>query len=714
MDKTISQKLKELDELIAQKNFTEALRQLMQIKPENLDTFDRAFYYVVYSEAKLWLGESNVGDELDQAIQIYKSGRDNELFARAKYLHGWYLTFQGKYMEARETLMESYLNYRRCDNLRAVARVLNRLAYVHHHCGALKDAIRNLEQATEINRQIGRRHNYLIGVHNLAIAHFRVGSLRNSLAQLRAVEEETKSMIDYTQYSFYLIYGMVTALLGDIKKGLELINITQDFSQEYPRNRAIYYEYLGWIHNLDGRFEQAVKSLKSGLDIARRFSGEAYTFSQTNRLLAETYLGLNDFKEAQVTAEEALALAEEHHEQMEIAACYRVFAQVEQNRGNRKKTLDWFKKAMNIFAANHYQYELAVTRYLAANSDFCEPGERIAWLYLAYEYFKGENIQPYMEPISRQLAAISRAGAVKPAGEDKDKITFVAAEKKTKDIVALARNVAPSRMTVLLTGESGSGKDHLARYIHYHAACPGPFVIVNCAAIPGSMIEAELFGHRKGAFTGADHDRVGLFEEADGGTLFLNEIGDASADFQAKLLEVIESKNIRRLGENTSKAVDVRVIAASNQNLDKLIADGRFRPDLFHRLNEIAIHLPGLKDRPDDIPALTDYFLKQAASPGRIKSSAEIERLGKIMAHYDWPGNVRQLRTEINRLWFTSGGDLARMIELALEAGSKNEHERLKMVLRWTDWNRRETARLIGVSEGTVRNRIKKYGLIEK
>ena len=160
----------------------------------------------------------------------------------------------------------------------------------------------------------------------------------------------------------------------------------------------------------------------------------------------------------------------------------------------------------------------------------------------------------------------------------------------------MARNIAPSDMAVLLTGPSGVGKDLLAKYIHHYSGRTGRFILVNTPAIPDDMVESELFGHKRGAFTGADADKTGLIEEAEGGTLYLNEIGDASPKLQAKLLDVLESKKFRRLGETKARRVDFRIIAATNHNLEELIRQQRFRADLFHRLNQANLDLPALFD----------------------------------------------------------------------------------------------------------------------
>lgn len=219
--------------------------------------------------------------------------------------------------------------------------------------------------------------------------------------------------------------------------------------------------------------------------------------------------------------------------------------------------------------------------------------------------------------------------------------------EKMMRVLALVKKVAGTNSSILITGESGTGKDVLARAIHFSSPrAKKPFVPINCTAIPAELLESELFGHVRGAFTGADATKRGLFEEADGGTLFLDEIGDMSAALQAKLLRVLQDGKVRRVGSNESKSIDVRVLAATNQNLKDAIAQGRFREDLFYRLNVIPIHLLPLRERREDIPALVTHFLeKHSPTHPRTLSAAAMQALLQA----NWPGNIRELENTIER-----------------------------------------------------------------
>ena len=227
-----------------------------------------------------------------------------------------------------------------------------------------------------------------------------------------------------------------------------------------------------------------------------------------------------------------------------------------------------------------------------------------------------------------------------------------------REVVKVIRRAGPTDATLLITGESGTGKEVVARALHAESRRRArPFVALNCSALPGDLVESELFGHVRGAFTGADRDREGMFEAADGGTLFLDEVGDLAGPAQAKLLRALEERQVTRLGSNKPVSVDVRVVAATHRPLDRMSADGGFREDLLYRLRVISLHLPPLRERREDVPAIALHFLAEmAARHGRpVRGLADGAR--RALLAYDWPGNVRELRNAIERAVVLAEGD---------------------------------------------------------
>jgi DNA-binding NtrC family response regulator len=314
-----------------------------------------------------------------------------------------------------------------------------------------------------------------------------------------------------------------------------------------------------------------------------------------------------------------------------------------------------------------------------------------------------------------------------------DESTIIAEDEAMLELLERAKRVARSDVSVLLTGKSGTGKDVVARAIHRHSSrSDRPLISINCASLPDTLLESELFGHTKGAFTGAVSDRPGFFEAANGGTIFLDEIGEISRNFQPKLLRVLENGEFHRIGNAKQIIkVDVRIIAATNLDLERAILTGNFREDLYYRLNVVPLHIPSLQERPDDIPALIQFFLDRADSGHKLSRDAE-----DALLRYEWPGNVRELRNAMEH-----GIILSDKLEIQLsdlpaaiqddhranapkksqlqdqdQAGTLEEIEIgcIMQAMAKTGHNRTQAADLLGVSRRTLGYRIEKYGLTER
>jgi two-component system nitrogen regulation response regulator NtrX len=322
-------------------------------------------------------------------------------------------------------------------------------------------------------------------------------------------------------------------------------------------------------------------------------------------------------------------------------------------------------------------------------------------------------------------------------GEVESRYEIVGRSFAIRNLLDRIEKVAPTDARVLITGENGTGKELVARAIHrLSARGEEPFVEVNCAAIPAELIESELFGHMKGSFTGAHADRAGKFEQATGGTLFLDEIGDMSLAAQAKVLRALQEGIITRVGGEKPIRVDVRVIAATNKSLDEEIAAGRFREDLYHRLNVVPIHVPPLRERREDVPMLVRHFARKAVEEQRLPQRDFEPGALEILSRLDWSGNVRELRNTVERLLILGrGGDIsesdverlvggrgtgdalsADMRGAATFAEFKERAERAYILgrLRENDWNVSETARRIEMPRSNLYKKIERYGLVRE
>lgn len=317
--------------------------------------------------------------------------------------------------------------------------------------------------------------------------------------------------------------------------------------------------------------------------------------------------------------------------------------------------------------------------------------------------------------------------------EKTDLGSIIGKSEEMRKLMEMIRRVAPTDSTILITGESGTGKELVAQALHLQSKrASGPFVSINCGALPENLLESELFGHVKGSFTGAIKNKDGLFKVADGGTLFLDEIGETSSTVQVKLLRALQEKEIMPVGATAQISVDVRVLAATNADLEVKIEQGEFRNDLFYRLSVIPIHLASLRERRDDIPLLANHFLKLICEQNNIEpKTVEPEAMERLI-HYNWPGNVRELENAIERAVIleessqitietlpgkiTSGSGQTEPLFHRPKSKTLEEIEKeyLIRVLKETNWKKKKTAEILGIDASTIYRKMQRYGITEK
>jgi two-component system response regulator HydG len=321
---------------------------------------------------------------------------------------------------------------------------------------------------------------------------------------------------------------------------------------------------------------------------------------------------------------------------------------------------------------------------------------------------------------------------------DYDIANIIGRSQPMKKLIEMMSMVAPSEATVLITGDSGTGKELIARSLHFNSPRKDkPLVVVNCAAITETLLESELFGHEKGSFTGADKRREGRFMQADSGTIFLDEIGETSSTMQAKLLRVLQEKEIQRVGGEETLKVDVRIVAATNRDLEKEVAEGNFREDLFYRLNVMPLNVPPLKERREDVPLLAQHFMTKFSDKNRKAIKGLVPLAMDMLVNYDWPGNVRELENAIERAVILATGEHITEAQLPLNITEQYEDleirptgttqildgthslediekEAILAALNGSNGNKAEAARRLGVTRKTLHNKLKSYGLGSK
>ncbi len=339
--------------------------------------------------------------------------------------------------------------------------------------------------------------------------------------------------------------------------------------------------------------------------------------------------------------------------------------------------------------------------------------------------FEPEELSMLIEKILRQRACEWENLYLREEIREKSRFeSLIGQSTAMQEVFKLIKKVAPMDSTVLITGETGTGKELVAKAIHSHSKRrEGPFVALNCGAIPEHLMESELFGHERGAFTDAKQMRRGKIELAMGGTLFLDEIGEISPRMQVDLLRVLQEKIFYRIGGSKAIHVDCRIIAATNRDLRKEVEKGRFREDLYYRLNVITIHIPPLRERKEDIPLLASHFLKKYSQ----ETNKHMERISReamdLMMLYDWPGNVRELENAIERAVVIGHGRVIQAQDLPIsiqEEGNRTrgqrtlqavEREHIQRILTETNWNISLSARILGIDRSTLYKKIKRYQL---
>lgn len=297
----------------------------------------------------------------------------------------------------------------------------------------------------------------------------------------------------------------------------------------------------------------------------------------------------------------------------------------------------------------------------------------------------------------------------------------------SKQLYSYVQLVAPTPMSVLILGASGTGKEYVARRIHeLSSRSDKPFFALDCGAIPKDVAASEFFGHKKGSFTGADSDKRGAFETANGGTLFLDEVGDLSYDVQVQLLRALQERRIRPVGGDREIEVDIRLVCATNENLEQAVAEGRFREDLYHRINEFTIYMPQLRERGNDLFLFADLFIRQANEELQRNVEGFDASAAEMLVSNTWPGNLRQLNNVMKRAVLLTRGRLITTAELSQAMGptlqqqpsltlhdENEERERIKQALQQTNGNKSKAARLLGIDRKTIYNKIEKLGIGE-
>ncbi|MFQ6032612.1 MAG: sigma 54-interacting transcriptional regulator, partial [Candidatus Zixiibacteriota bacterium] len=556
----------------------------------------------------------------------------------------------------------------------------------------------------------------------------------------------------------------------------------------YLRELVIYHEYMGNLNFDLGDYKKAEDHYNQIIKIWKTTAPDGDMITQTYRLLAELQVAKKEYEQALISCQKSLEVSKSLGEKIEEGAVYRILWQIHSAKGDKELAQEYFNKGIACLSQIGAKYELAKTYLEAGRSKEFDYYKRLGFLSNAEIEFRELGSLHYLGQVNLSIAnllvednqydkaqlfltdaerffretkeqkAVCEVCDLRHTIEDNlfrasmvaksnGKVTFaniITQNGEMREIIGKLKQIKNYDLSILLEGETGTGKDLFAKAIHYSSNRKDKrFIAVSCAALPETLLENELFGHKKGAYTGADRDEPGLFEEAEGGTLYLDEIAEVPLSTQVKLLRAIEEKEIIRLGETKPRRINVRIISSTSKDLKKLINDRTFRQDLYYRLNTFHIKIPPLKQRKDDILLLVRHFLKEYGMKDGDWKDFDLRKLLKRFSEYSWPGNIRELENELKRmvvLFQAGNGDPSRLLSEKLHKFSQRpspgriipspeispripakvslieqvaefEKEKIIQALSQTNGIKLRAAKLLGIPEATLRNKMKKYGI---
>jgi DNA-binding NtrC family response regulator len=575
-----------------------------------------------------------------------------------------------------------------------------------------------------------------------------------------------------------LSLGFVAYLRRDFQRSKGFLARAFELAQEqnFLREKAIYHEYAGQLAHSSGDRKGAEMHFLEAIAISRQAAPEGDLNNQAYRLLAELQVAREEFDQALVSCQKSLEVSAQLSEKIEEGAAYRILGQIYSAKNEKDKSSEYFSKSISILQQVGARYELARSHLEAGRSPIFDYYKRLGFLSNAESLFRNLDSKYHLglvnsaitdllvesKDYSKAQVFLTEAETLfKQSNDQKElrqvrelrrsieevlsqssmiarsngEVTFesvITQNTEMTEIVEKLKQVMDYDISILLEGETGTGKDLIAKAVHYSSARKDKrFVAINCAALPESLLENELFGHKRGAYTGADKDQPGLFEEAEGGTLYLDQVEEIPISTQVKLLRSIEEKEITRLGDTKPRKINVSIISSSIDDLREAVKNGKFRQDLYFRLNTFNVKIPSLRDRKEDIPLLVRRFLKQHGVEEKKVRDFEKNGTLKRFVEYGWPGNVRELENEIKRMVvLAQAGDRDPCGVLSDKLASPADHrdssdetslfhlvaefekERIIEALRQTNWIKLRAARVLGIPEATIRNKMKKHNIL--
>jgi len=800
--KALNVKLSLIESLLQKGDFKQALADIRELESRRvIDEFSteagELSYLCAFALDKLGRPKQAL-TKAKKAYEILRNTEKNQRLAQVHQLMGRIYAKLGDLKNAEIQFTDTASTYRRIKDQKGIAETYNELARICFIRSEFSRAIEYINDALDFCHQTNDQKM-------TAHLHGNLGSIlilkdqweeaeKNLLLSLQANEVLHD---EFNICKSLLSLGNLSCLLRKFQSAEEYLKRALNLISEnnFLRELAIYHEYQGSLELARGELGLAQKHFQEAIHIGEQIGPRGAIISQAYRLLAELQTERGEFEKALISCERSLLASKGIGERLEEAIVYRTLGRLYSQNGHSAEVKENFAQATRMLEEIGVKFELAKTyldmgkcesfgfwekmKFLGRAEDLVSQLDSPYYLALVHAAFaqllfqndKLTETQGFLtkakcifeqldekaelelisalekkieanHPVSQAVSVNSSTSPMDP-NSDFPFADIITQDGATQKILENVQQVKDLDITILLEGETGTGKDLLAKAIHYTSNRKDhKFVVVNCAALPETLFESELFGHKRGAFTGAVADKKGLLDEAIGGTLYLDEITEVPSSIQVKLLRAIEEKEIVRIGEVKPRKIDFRVIAATNRDLDELVQEGKFRSDLFYRLNGIRFELPPLRERKEDISLLVEHFLKKY-SASKMKQHSHPEghdppwavpvldpKIMELFLNYDWPGNVRELENEVKRLLISAGGE--EKISFALLAGTlekfangksyqptslltrlaKYEKEQIEKALAKSNGVKAKAARLLNIDEALLRYKIKKYTII--
>ena len=701
-----------------------------------------------FFKAQIIAGEDDYARGIDLTERLLDRFRDLNLrdkVARCHLLLSGLFLRTGDYGQAKaHSEAAVYFCTWEIDDSALLGDAHNNLGLALKNLGAWDEAERNLRAAVDAYRGARDALRDLRASLNLAILLRKMGKV----AEASDICEEgirlaQKKRIPIGICRYALELANIDVIKRDVDEGREHLRIAREVAgaHSYQREIILAHEIEGDLLDVRGNSERALDAYLEGLDLARALAGDGDLPCELLRRAAGVCLKMERVAEGRQYVDEALRLAEKAGDAYEHGVCLRILGGLEMADGMSGCGFEHLQESVHELAAlSPWSHELGITQLLLGRTvlEQAQKGSGVSaaeHLLSARRIFSNTGISPAVRQLDELIfsSIVSRhAGGAgrKATGHDTEQIPACRLDPGQYGIITCDDRIVgdlaiwgPTEARVLIEGETGVGKELMARALHAMSRRrEGPFVAVDCGALSETLADSELFGHARGAFTGAMRDRVGLIEAANGGTLFLDEIGELSEILQVKLLRVFEEGVLRRVGENTPRQVDVRVVSATARDLWAEIEAGRFRRDLYYRLKTVLIRVPSLRERPADIEILLDYYMGFFSDSQGVVGSLSDEARDRLL-RYGWPGNVRELKNVVEGLILSShNGDIIRVDRIARFLGTGTgdadlrgkiaglEREEIERVLKACGGNKTKAAKMLGISRKTLWQKLRQFG----